>query len=115
MIDFSRIEDKEYYNMIMSDIARIDDNRQLSDILKSLSIKISNKEISPEIASNILGAVKDRMKVLTNDRYRNSKKFVMTPTVVSDKKGRMAIVLLVVNVAVVSIMYTLLWIASFIK
>lgn len=115
MIDFSRIEDEEYYNMIMSDIGRIDDNRQLSDILKSLSIKISNKEISPDKASNILGAVKDRMRILTNDRFRGGKKFVMSPTVVSDKKGRMAIVLLVVNVAVVSIMYTFLWIANFIK
>ena len=66
MIDYSKIKDPEYFKSLLDDINQITDIRVITNILKILSIKISNQEIDPIDASLLLATTKNRYKVLTN-------------------------------------------------
>lgn len=138
MIDYSRIKDPIYFKETLSDISQVTDINVLSNLLKILSIKIANKEIDPDAAGILLGAIKDRNKTLTdihrqfrnNNRYRrdnedngsggrstemNGRQLTLSPTSVSNRVGAASIVLILLNITITTVMYTLLLIARIIK
>ncbi len=70
MIDYSRIKDPEYFKSLIDDINEITELRTVTDILKTLSIKIARHEIDPIDANLLVGAAKNRYKALT-DSYKH--------------------------------------------
>ncbi len=122
MIDYTRLNDKDYVNRTLQDIASCQDQRDLSDILKEVSYKLHYKSISPEEATLISNTVKERLKSLTNSRGANSNEKILrfSPTSsyntsISNKAGTVSIIFLVVNAAIIASMYTLLVISHLIK
>lgn len=71
MIDYSKLNDPEYFKDVLSGINNITDHRILSDHLKILSIKITNKEVDPIIANMLLSTIRNRDKVLTDARIKS--------------------------------------------
>lgn len=138
MIDYSRIKDPEYFKNTLEDINHITDPNMLANLLKILSIKISNKEVDPIDANMLLSTIKNRNHVLTEARknrgtargntnspsdlnyYQENdnsggRQMALSPTSVSNRNGAASIILIIAGVAVTTVMYTLLWIANFIK
>lgn len=122
MIDYSKLDDKDYINRTLQDIEACQDQRDLSDILKEVSYKLHYKTISLEGANIITSSVKDRLKALTDSRgtNKNEKIIRFSPTSnyntsISNRAGTVSIIFLVVNAAVIASMYTLLIISHFIK
>lgn len=122
MIDFARLDDPEYFNSQLKAIDSLDDMQELANILSLLSIKLTDKSIDPVNAHMILEAVKARQAELVN--FKNSmrqnknaggRQLSLTPTSVSNRAGAVSIVFLVVNIAIITAMYTLLFISKFIK
>lgn len=122
MIDFARLDDPEYFNSQLQAIDSLDDMQELANILSLLSIKLTDKSIDPVNAHMILEAVKARQAELVN--FKNSmrqnknaggRQLSLTPTSVSNRAGAVSIVFLVVNIAIITAMYTLLFISKFIK
>ena len=70
MVDYSRIKDPEYFKSLIDDINEITELRTVTDILKTLSIKIARHEIDPIDANLLVGAAKNRYKALT-DSYKH--------------------------------------------
>lgn len=136
MIDYSKINDPEYFKDILSDISQVTDVATLSNLLKILSIKISNKEVDPVDANILLSAIKERNKTLTDIHYQKRsnrrendnndteggrvdtndvKQLTLSPTSVSNRVGTASIVLILVNIAVTIAMYAILVVARLIK
>ncbi len=122
MIDYTRLNDKDYVNRTLQDIESCQDQRDLSDILKEVSYKLHYKSISPEEATTISNSVKERLKSLTNSRgtNKNEKMLRFSPTSnyntsISNRAGTVSIIFLIVNAAIIASMYTLLVISHLIK
>lgn len=131
MIDFSRLNDKDYVDSIMDDVTTMTSIRDLTDAAKITSIRLYNGTIDNEYGTKLLGLISSRLnelsgkgeispskdyfesRGLTKEAGRSMK---MAPkknnrTAVSNHYGTVSIVFLVVNVALVAVMYTLLVIA----
>lgn len=120
MIEYKKLSDPEYFKDLLSDINKVSDINVLSNLLKSLSIKISNKEIDPVDANMLLSVIKTRSKTLTESHIqkRNSnggRQMVLTPTAISNSRGNASLIFLVVNIAIVTAMYTMLIISHIAK
>lgn len=129
MIDYKRLDDPEYFNKTINDIKTLSDQSELENILKSLSVKLYHREIEPIYANMLLGAIKSRRSVLAGGRRQrqqegdtigtNDKVLKLTPTPpstsISSKAGTVSIVFLVVNIAITTVMYTLLILSRSIK
>lgn len=117
MIDYSRLDNRDYYNSIVADINSISDERELADILKILSIKLFYKEIDPDQASLLLSTIKSRITSLKGNRAssngggvsKNQDKIIrLSPTSVSSRAGTISVVFLALNIAITTVMYVLL-------
>lgn len=125
MIDYNRLNDPEYFKDTLSDINQITNPTTLANLLKILSIKIANKEVDPINASMLLSTIKNRNHVLTNVHEQNrgnntndtsgGRQIALSPTAVSNRAGTASIIIILAGAAVTTVMYTLLWIANFIK
>lgn len=114
MIDFSRLNDQSYLNSTLSDIKDIPTTYEVDNIIRFLAAKVYKKEIDPTIANKILFAAKEREEQLKEEaiaKREGGKMMHFHPTsntAVSNRRGYATIVFLVVNVALVTAMYTLL-------
>ncbi len=123
MIDYNRLSDAEYFNRTVSEIRSLNDERVLMDVLKSLSAKLYDRKIDPAHANILLDNVKSRLSVITGGNRiignrvveDNQKVLKLSPTSVHSRAGTVSMVLLIANIAITSIMYTLLVISKFIK
>ena len=139
MIDYSRINDPEYFKNVLTEINEITDRKATENLLKVLSAQIANKNVNPIEANMLLSALSNRNKVLSNKKQpRNDadydtansggttnewqemtntqeKKLSLSPTSVSNRSGSISLILIIAGVAITSVMYTLLWIASVAK
>lgn len=122
MIEYINLSNQEYYNALLKKINTISDQRELEDMLKSLSYKLYYKEIEPEQARRLITVIKSRIAILSSGGRRASggpsnsqdKVISFSPTSVSNRAGTVSVVFLVVNVALTTIMYTLLILSKFI-
>lgn len=112
MLEYSRLNNQEYYNAVMNSIESISDKYELEDILKSLSYRLHYKDIEPEKARELIAAVNKRLFALTNNRgtakENKPKSLHLSPTSVSNRAGSISIAFLAVNIAITTIMYALL-------
>ncbi len=130
MIDYSRLSEREYLNEVKEDVRKVTDTFILMNILKGLSYKIAEHTIEPAVADELLTAVKERISVLTdarihkntpnneidrNNQHKNGRTLSLSPTAVSNRHGRVALIFLAVNISIVAAMYAMLAIAHFIK
>lgn len=129
MIEYSKLGDPEYFKSLKEDIARVPDTIILTNLLRSLSFKIADRSIDSKIAEELLGCIRERIDVLTDVRrnnknrdenysktsQKNGRTLSMKPTAVSNKRGNAALVFIIANVAITTVMYTLLLIAHLAK
>ncbi len=115
MIDFSRLNnDPAYLKSTLSDIKDIPTTYEVDNIIRFLAAKVYKKEIDPTIANQILITANDRKEQLKEEalaKREGGKTMRFHPTsntAVSNRRGYATIVFLVVNVALVTAMYTLL-------
>jgi len=132
MIDFSRLNDKDYFDSILDDITTMTSIRDLTDAAKIISIREHDGSMDKEYANQLLALISNRLNELSGKgeispskdyfesrglTQENGKRMQMTPkknnkTAVSNHYGTVSIVFLVVNVALIAVMYTLLVIAN---
>ena len=133
MIEYSKLNDPEYFNSLKEDISKVPDTIILTNLLRSLSFKIADRSIDSAVAEELLNAIRDRINVLTDARqqqrnqnqdnrfpnrkgeHKNGRVLSMKPTAVSNRRGNAALVFIVVNVAITTVMYTLLLISNLTK
>ena len=111
------IPDQRKYNLDIID--SIESQKTLDDILKYLSIYIKNNRISPTNATLIYNSVMARKNQLQEElkikRSNGGKRMKFTPTSVSNRVGSANLVFLITNIAITTVMYTLLILSHFLN
>lgn len=131
MIDCSQIKNPEYVRSFINDIHSTEDLRILNNLIKYISIKVAYQEITYNDVSDIIFAIKSRTNEIIQSKrsqgnsQSQSKSLTMTPvgsnsrshhsSIINETRGAATLIFIVVNVAITTIMYTLLLIANFIK
>lgn len=116
MIDYTRIGNDEYIKNIKNDINSLSNVQELSDIRKSISVKLQYKEIDQNTAIELLTEIKNRANYITGLKRQGKStlnggkvmRLSPTSTAVSNRRGSASIIFLIVNIALTTIMYTLL-------
>ena len=121
MLDyFYNLDDPEHFHDVLVSISSIEDQRTLMDILKMLSEKIHYGEISVEHANTLKECIiKRQSEIIESIKQKRSsggvKKLHMSPTSVSNRAGSASVVFLIANIAITTVMYTLLFISHFLN
>lgn len=135
MLDYKKLNDSnasEYINRTVSEIKSASET-ELLDNLRMLQIKLYNKEIDSINATMLMGAIKRGIKERRNmtrsddrpPRFNNEdsggRTMALNPvggnghTSVSNRAGAAAVIFIVVNVGITTVMYTLLLLSKLLK
>ncbi len=116
---FSNLDDPTHQQNVLDEISSIESKIDLQNILKMLSYKIQQGEISLEHAKILEEALIRREidldEIQKHNRNKKSKSLHFAPTSVSNRVGTASIIFLVTNVAITTVMYTLLIISHFLN
>lgn len=118
---FDNLDTPEQLRSLLNDIDSIDDKFVMDNVIKIFSQKLSNGSLTAEQATEIKNALFKRQAELEEEirqRRINSNKTIKLSrnnTSVSNRVGSASIVFLVTNIAITTVMYTLLFISHFLN
>jgi len=127
MIDYTQIKNPEYVRSLINDIHSTDDLRVLNDLIKNISVSVAYQKITYNDVSEIIFAIKSRTNEIVasrrNQRNNQSKSLAIAPvgsnnrhhSIINETRGASSLIFIVINIAITTVMYTLLLIANFLK